>query len=88
MCYVRFFSYKGIYSITPVPTMLTVCSIICYQVFPESDIKLYTSIVLSLIPKLVSYLIMTSIPVPILCNITKSIKSNIDAKNSTSVYWC
>lgn len=40
MCYVRFFSYKDIYSIMPVPTMFTVCSIICYKVFPESDIKL------------------------------------------------
>lgn len=40
MCYVRFFSYKDNYSTMHVPTMLTVCSIICYKVFPESDIKL------------------------------------------------
>lgn len=40
MCYVRFYSYKDIYSITPALSMLTACSIICYRVFPESDIKL------------------------------------------------
>ena len=40
MCYVRFFSYKDIYSTMHVPTMLTVCSIICYKVFPEFAIKL------------------------------------------------